>query len=95
MYLDANVFARKCFELVMYFVGDSHDEQTALARTRTEHWVEVGALNTTQLAKRIDADRCCVCPARCFAMRPRTITPSSNTMPKQPSVFEGAAVTWR
>jgi predicted O-linked N-acetylglucosamine transferase (SPINDLY family) len=44
------------FELFMYFVGDSHDEQTALARTRTEHWVEVGALNTTQLAKRIDAD---------------------------------------
>ncbi len=44
------------FELFMYFVGDSHDEQTALARTRVEHWVEVGALNTTQLAKRIDAD---------------------------------------
>jgi predicted O-linked N-acetylglucosamine transferase (SPINDLY family) len=44
------------FELFMYFVGDSHDEQTALARTRTEHWVEVGTLNTTQLAKRIDAD---------------------------------------
>jgi predicted O-linked N-acetylglucosamine transferase (SPINDLY family) len=44
------------FELFMYFVGDSHDEQTALARSRTEHWVEVGALNTTQLAKRIDAD---------------------------------------
>ncbi len=47
---------RSKFELTMYFVGDSHDEQTALARTRTEHWVEVGALNTTQLAKRIDAD---------------------------------------
>jgi predicted O-linked N-acetylglucosamine transferase (SPINDLY family) len=44
------------FELFMYFVGDSHDEQTALARTRVEHWVEVGTLNTTQLAKRIDAD---------------------------------------
>jgi protein O-GlcNAc transferase len=44
------------YELFMYFVGDSHDEQTALARTRTEHWVEVGTLNTTQLAKRIDAD---------------------------------------
>ena len=47
---------RSRFELFMYFVGDSHDEQTALARTRTEHWIEVGALNTTQLAKRIDAD---------------------------------------
>lgn len=47
---------RSKFELTMYFVGDSHDEQTSLARTRTEHWVEVGALNTTQLAKRIDAD---------------------------------------
>ena len=33
---------RSKFELTMYFVGDSHDEQTALARTRTEHWVEVG-----------------------------------------------------
>ena len=47
---------RSKFELFVYFVGDSHDEQTALARSRTEHWVEVGALNTTQLAKRIDAD---------------------------------------
>jgi predicted O-linked N-acetylglucosamine transferase (SPINDLY family) len=44
---------RSKFELTMY---DSHDEQTALARTRTEHWVEVGGLNRTQLAKRIDAD---------------------------------------
>jgi predicted O-linked N-acetylglucosamine transferase (SPINDLY family) len=47
---------RSRFELFMYFVGDSHDEQTALARTRTEHWIEVGTLNVTQLAKRIDAD---------------------------------------
>jgi predicted O-linked N-acetylglucosamine transferase (SPINDLY family) len=47
---------RSRFELFMYFVGDSHDEQTALARARTEHWIEVGTLNTTQLAKRIDAD---------------------------------------
>jgi predicted O-linked N-acetylglucosamine transferase (SPINDLY family) len=44
------------FEVFMYFVGDSHDEQTALARTRVEHWIEVAPLNTTQLAKRIDAD---------------------------------------
>jgi predicted O-linked N-acetylglucosamine transferase (SPINDLY family) len=47
---------RTRFELFMYFVGDSHDEQTALARSRVAHWQEVGALNTTQLAKRIDAD---------------------------------------
>ena len=47
---------RSKFELFVYFVGDSHDEQTAMARSRTEHWVEVGALNSTQLAKRIDAD---------------------------------------
>ena len=44
------------FELFMYFTGDSHDEQTALAKSRVAHWVEVGPLNTTQLAKRIDAD---------------------------------------
>ena len=43
-------------ELFVYSVGDSHDEQTALARSRSEHWQEVGTLNTTQLAKRIDAD---------------------------------------
>lgn len=47
---------RSKFELFMYFVGESHDEQTALARSRSEHWVEVSALNTKQLAKRIDAD---------------------------------------
>lgn len=44
------------FEVFIYFVGESHDEQTALARTRVEHWQEVAKLNTTQLAKRIDAD---------------------------------------
>lgn len=38
------------------FTGDSHDEQTALARSRTEHWVEVGTLNDAQLAKRFDTD---------------------------------------
>lgn len=43
-------------ELFVYFVGESHDAQTALARSRTEHWVEVVGLNTMQLAKRIDAD---------------------------------------
>jgi protein O-GlcNAc transferase len=44
------------FELYVYFVGDSHDEQTALARSRAEHWVEVSALTDAQLAKRIDTD---------------------------------------
>lgn len=49
--LDANKF-----ETFMYFTGESHDEQTALARRRVMHWVEAGGLNNTQLAKRIDAD---------------------------------------
>jgi predicted O-linked N-acetylglucosamine transferase (SPINDLY family) len=43
-------------ELFVYFTGDSHDEQTALARSRAEHWREVATLNVAQLAKRIDAD---------------------------------------
>lgn len=47
---------RQVIELFVYFVGDAHDEQTALARSRTEHWLEVAVLNHTQLAKRIDAD---------------------------------------
>jgi len=45
------------FELFVYFTGDSHDEQTALARSRTGHWVEAASFNDTQLAKRIDADQ--------------------------------------
>jgi protein O-GlcNAc transferase len=45
------------FELFVYFTGDSHDAQTALARSRTEHWVEAASLNDTQLAKRIEADQ--------------------------------------
>lgn len=48
---------RSKFELFLYFTGDSYDEQTALARSRTEHWVEAGALNDVQLGKRIEADR--------------------------------------
>ena len=47
---------RSKIELFVYFVGESHDEQTVLASSRTEHWVEAAALNTTQLAKRIDTD---------------------------------------
>jgi protein O-GlcNAc transferase len=44
------------FEVFMYFNGESHDAQTALARQRVAHWVEATALNDTQLAKRIEAD---------------------------------------
>jgi protein O-GlcNAc transferase len=44
------------FEVFMYYVGTAHDEHTALAQTRVEHWVQAGMFNTTQLAKRIDAD---------------------------------------
>ena len=47
---------RTKFELFMYFTGVSHDEQTLLARSRVEHWVESSTLNSVQLAKRIDAD---------------------------------------
>lgn len=48
---------RSKFELFVYFTGDSHDAQTALARARTEHWVEAATLNDVQLSKRIDADQ--------------------------------------
>ena len=44
------------FEVFMYFTGNAHDEQTALARSRVAHWVESAGLNDAQLAKRIDAD---------------------------------------
>jgi tetratricopeptide (TPR) repeat protein len=47
---------RDLIELFVYFVGESHDAQTTLARSRTEHWVEASTLNARQLAKRIDAD---------------------------------------
>lgn len=47
---------RSRFETFMYFTGISTDEQTQLARTRIEHWVESTTLNDAQLAKRIDAD---------------------------------------
>jgi predicted O-linked N-acetylglucosamine transferase (SPINDLY family) len=45
------------FEVFMYFVGDSHDEQTRLAQSRVEHWVEATKFQTRQLSKRIDADQ--------------------------------------
>lgn len=47
---------RERFELFVYFTGDSHDDQTALARSRVAHWIEAATLTTAQLAKRIDAD---------------------------------------
>ena len=47
---------RSRIELFVYFTGVSYDDQTQLARQRTEHWVEVTSLNDAQLAKRIDAD---------------------------------------
>jgi protein O-GlcNAc transferase len=48
---------RSRFELFVYFTGVSYDEQTQLARSRTEHWVEATTLNDLQLAKRMDADQ--------------------------------------
>jgi predicted O-linked N-acetylglucosamine transferase (SPINDLY family) len=45
------------FEVFMYFVGDSHDEQTRVAQSRVEHWVEAAKYQTRQLSKRIDADQ--------------------------------------
>lgn len=48
---------RSRFELFVYFTGVSHDDQTRLAQSRTEHWVQATTLNDTQLAKRIDADQ--------------------------------------
>lgn len=47
---------RSRFELFVYFTGTSYDEQTQLARERTEHWIEVTTLNNAQLAKSIDVD---------------------------------------
>jgi predicted O-linked N-acetylglucosamine transferase (SPINDLY family) len=47
---------RSRFELFLYFTGVSCDDQTLLARSRVEHWVEATTLNDAQLAKRIDAD---------------------------------------
>lgn len=47
---------KRRIELFVYFTGVSYDDQTQLARQRTEHWVEVTSLNDVQLAKRLDAD---------------------------------------
>ena len=48
---------RSRFERFLYFTGVSYDDQTQLARSRVEHWMEVSTFNDTQLAKRIDADQ--------------------------------------
>lgn len=47
---------RSRFELTVYFVGDTQDAQTQLARSRAEHWVNVGVMNNRQLANKIDVD---------------------------------------
>ena len=47
---------RQKFELFVYFTGVSHDDQTTLARARTDHWREVSTFNDTQLARCIDDD---------------------------------------
>ncbi|WP_310644073.1 tetratricopeptide repeat protein [Limnohabitans sp.] len=46
----------KAFEVTMYFTGDSHDEQTQLAKRRVAHWVEVTNWSDAQLARRIEED---------------------------------------
>ncbi len=47
---------RERTELFVYFTGVSHDEQTRLARERSEHWVEATTLTDAQLARCIDLD---------------------------------------
>ena len=47
---------RSRFEVFLYFTGSAQDEQTALARSRVEHWVEAASFNDLQLSKRIDGD---------------------------------------
>lgn len=45
------------FEVTVYFVGVSYDEQTRIARGRVAHWVEATKWSDTQLAQRIEKDR--------------------------------------
>lgn len=47
---------RDRIKLFLYFTGVSRDDQTRLAETRVEHWMEATALDDMRLAKRIDAD---------------------------------------
>jgi protein O-GlcNAc transferase len=48
---------RSRFEVFVFFTGVSYDEQTRLAQSRVDQWVEVATLNDIQLAKRIDAEQ--------------------------------------
>ncbi len=47
---------RNRFEVFLYATGSSQDEQTRLAHSRVEHWVDAMAMTDAQLAARIDAD---------------------------------------
>lgn len=44
------------FEVFLYFTGITYDEQTALAKQRTDHWVAASSLTNSQLARRIEED---------------------------------------
>lgn len=48
---------RKRFEVFVFFTGLSYDEQTRLAQSRVDQWIEVTTLNDTQLAKRIESEK--------------------------------------
>jgi protein O-GlcNAc transferase len=47
---------RTRFEVTVYFVGSSHDEQTALAQTRVANWLECASWDEARLAKQIEED---------------------------------------
>lgn len=44
------------FEVTIYNVGVAHDEQTKLARSRADHWVQATSWTRAQLTQRIRAD---------------------------------------
>lgn len=48
---------RSRFEVTVYYTGVIQDEQTILARTRSEHWLDAALLSDEQLAARIDNDQ--------------------------------------
>lgn len=48
---------RQQFELVVYFVGVSYDDQTHVAKRRVDAWVECASWSDALLAQRIEADR--------------------------------------
>ena len=45
-----------CFELFVYYTGETFDAQTTAAKQRSEHWVDARGLNNAQLAARMDED---------------------------------------